>query len=95
MKIDVFKEPSTDDEKVTKAFYGKGPLAESVKIVKFLEQMEVLTSATLESQHHSNKIRRTLTAAGRSKNQIYDNIRDKDFTTGLGIDGQYHVWRDR
>ncbi len=95
MKIDTFKEPSTDDEKVTKAFYGKGPLVESVKIVLFLAQMEVDTSATLESQHHSNKLRRVLIAAGRSKNTVYDNIRDKDFTTGMGIDGEYHVWRDR
>ena len=95
MEITSYKEPTMDDKKVGKAFYGKGPLEESVKIIKFLEQMEVLTSATLESQHHANKVRRTLIAAGRSKNPLYDNIRDRDFTAGLGIDGQYHVWRDR
>ncbi len=94
-KFETYDLPVQNGKPMAKAFYGKGPHTESVKIVKFLEQMEVGTSASLTSQHHSNKVRRVLTGAGKSNNPIYAIVNTMDFTTGMGIDGEYHVWRDR
>ena len=92
--IETFDEPLTDKHKVIKLSLRGGPQTESIKVVKFLERMEVNTSATLESKHHANKIRRTLTSVKRSKNPIYGNVKEMDFAVGMGIDGEYHVWRD-
>jgi hypothetical protein len=89
----VFKLPTLDKAKVEFVGKLKGPQEEALKIIEFLEIMEVNTSATLENQHHAIKVKLTLKT--KSKNPVYNKIRDMDFTIGMGIDGEYHVWRDR
>jgi len=87
--------PQMNDTKKTKA-YRKGGLSEqTLVLINFLASMPVDSSALLRNQYRSKSVIHLLRQVSKSKRIEYDPIRDMDFEAKMGIDGEYHVWRDR
>ncbi len=88
-----YNSPKMDKTKVRRK--GKGNISfATLDLVKFLDEMEVDTSASLDNFHHSRQVHTVLQSSRKSKNPAFDPIKDKSFVTGMGLDGTYHVWRD-
>ncbi len=89
-KFDVLK---LEEAPATKAMPVGKIMLETLEILEFLDSMEVDTSARLDNLHHSKRIKSAILTSKRSKSSPVD-LSNKSFTCGIGIDHEYHVWRD-